>query len=50
MGLFNKTSAGFIVRFALILSFSFAVLFAINFYAVNSEKPQVAKPIQAISY
>ena len=43
MNLFNKTSAGFLVRFALILGASFAVLFVVNFYIMGSE-PQVAQP------
>jgi len=40
---FNKTSFGFIFRFALIISVSFAVLFGVNFYLVNTSDTQTAK-------
>ena len=39
MKFFNKTSAGFLVRFALILSVSFAVILIVNFYLSDTEDP-----------
>jgi len=44
MQIFNKTSAGFLVRFALILLLSFAFLFVVEFYLLsNVEEPPPAQ-------
>jgi len=36
MGLFNKNSTGFLLRFALIMTLSFGVFFAVDYFEIGA--------------